>query len=95
MDFIFTVCDSAAGEACPIWPGIPRRRTGASRIPPPSEGSEIEKERAFVQAAKYLKTRISLFLNLPLASLDRLSLASRLREIGQAEGATSRRPEVA
>src|SRR3954471_22578883 len=95
MDFVFTVCDSAAGESCPIWPGHPATAHWGIEDPAAVEGSGIEKERAFVQAAEYLKTRISLFLNLPFGSLNKISLASRLREIGHAEGATSRRPEVA
>jgi arsenate reductase (thioredoxin) len=95
MDFIFTVCDSAAGEACPVWPGKPATAHWGIEDPAAVEGSDIEKERAFVQAAKYLKHRISLFLNLPLASVDEMSLTARLREIGQAEGATNRRPDVA
>ena len=95
MDFIFTVCDSAAGEACPIWPGHPATAHWGIEDPAAVQGPEIEKERAFVQAAKFLKARISLFLNLPFASLNQLSLASRLREIGEAEGSTSRRPDVA
>ena len=72
MDFIFTVCDSAAGEACPIWPGHPATAHWGIEDPAAVQGSEIDKERAFVQAAKYLKTRISLFLNLPIGSLDRI-----------------------
>src|SRR5215217_2507343 len=95
MDFVFTVCNSAAGEACPVWPGHPATAHWGIEDPAAVAGSEIDRERAFVQAAKYLKTRISLFLNLPFASLDKLSLASRLREIGLAEGATSRRSKVA
>ena len=95
MDFVFTVCDSAAGEACPVWPGHPATAHWGIEDPAAVEGAEIRKERAFVEAAKYLKLRISLFLNLPLASLDKLSLAARLREIGLTEGATSRRAEVA
>ena len=95
MDFIFTVCDSAAGEACPIWPGHPATAHWGIEDPAAVQGTEIEKERAFLQAAKYLKTRISLFLNLPIGSLDQIGLATRLREIGHAEGATSRRHEVA
>ena len=59
------------------------------------EGTDLEKERAFVQAAKYLKNRITVFLSLPLASIDQLSLQNRLREIGRQPGATSPRPEVA
>src|SRR5688572_32922590 len=89
MDFIFTVCDSAAGEACPIWPGHPATAHWGIEDPAAVEGNDIEKERAFVQAAKYLKTRISNFLSVPLPSLDRASLRARLQEIGRAEGATS------
>ena len=74
MDFIFTVCDSAAGEACPVWPGQPATAHWGIEDPAAVEGPDIEKERAFVQAAKYLKTRISTFLSLPLASLDEMSL---------------------
>ena len=92
MDFLFTVCDSAAGEACPIWPGHPATVHWGIDDPAAVEGTDIEKERAFVQAAKHLKTRISVFVNLPLASLDRISLAARLREIGHAEGSTGSAP---
>ena len=92
LDFVITVCDSAAGETCPVWPGHPATAHWGIEDPAAVEGSEIEKERAFVQAAKYLKTRISLFLNLPLASLDKISLAARLREIGHAEGSTGPAP---
>jgi arsenate reductase len=95
MDFVFTVCDCAAGEVCPMWPGRPATAHWGIEDPAAVEGTEIETERAFVQAAKYLKTRISLFLNLRPASLDKISLTSRLHEIGHAEGATRRRPEVA
>ena len=91
MDFIFTVCDSAAGEACPVWPGHPATAHWGIEDPAAVDGPEIEKERAFVQAAKYLKNRISLFLNLPFSSLDQMSLTQRLREIGGTEGATARR----
>jgi hypothetical protein len=95
MDFVFTVCDSAAGEACPTWPGHPATAHWAIEDPATVEGSESQKERAFVQAAKYLKTRISLFVNLPLASLDKEALSARLGEIGRAEGATSRGADIA
>jgi len=95
MDFVFTVCDSAAGEACPLWPGQPMTAHWGIEDPAAVEGSDIEKERAFVQAAKYLKNRISAFLSLPLASIDELSLQHRLREIGHQPGGTSPRPEVA
>lgn len=88
MDFIFTVCDSAAGEACPVWPGHPASAHWGIEDPAAVEGTEIEKERAFVQAAKYLKNRISAFLALPVASLDAVTLTHHLREIGQLAGAT-------
>lgn len=83
MDFIFTVCDSAAGEACPVWPGQPM--TAHWGIPDPAavEGSEVERRAAFRQAYAALENRIRLFLSLPLASLDRMTLQNRLRAIGQ------------
>jgi arsenate reductase len=89
MDFIFTVCDSAAGEACPVWPGHPATAHWGIEDPAAVEGTDVEKERAFVQAAKYLKNRISAFLALPMASLDQLALSHRLRDIGRLEGATA------
>ena len=89
MDFIFTVCDSAAGEACPVWLGHPASAHWGIEDPAAVEGTDIEKERAFVQAAKYLKNRISAFLALPVASLDQVALNHRLSEIGRLEGATS------
>ncbi|WP_230530236.1 arsenate reductase ArsC [Microvirga roseola] len=89
MDFIFTVCDSAAGEACPVWPGHPATAHWGIEDPAAVEGPDVAKERAFVQAAKYLKNRISAFLALPVVSLDEVALTHRLREIGRLEGATS------
>src|SRR3954466_15812050 len=89
MDFVFTVCDSAAGEACPIWPGHPATAHWGIEDPAAVEGTEIEKERAFVQAFKYLRNRIGAFISLPLEGLDAVSLNARLREIGESEGATS------
>ncbi len=95
MDFVFTVCDSAAGEACPLWPGQPMTSHWGIGDPAAVEGSDIEKERAFVQAFKYMKNRIGAFLALPVASLDRASLGARLRDIGRSEGTTAARTEVA
>jgi arsenate reductase (thioredoxin) len=89
MDFIFTVCDSAAGEACPVWLGHPATAHWGIEDPAAVEGTGIEKERAFVQVAKYLKNRISAFLALPMASLDQVALTHHLREIGRLEGATA------
>ena len=95
MDFVFTVCDNAAGEACPFWPGQPVTAHWGIEDPAAVEGSEIARKTAFVTAQRYLKNRISAFLALPMASLDQVSLTSRVREIGQQAGATSPRPEVA
>src|SRR5579864_14900 len=95
MDFVFTVCDSAAGEACPVWPGQPMTAHWGIEDPAAVEGTDIQKEAAFVSAARYVKNRISVFISLPIRSLDRLSLTSRLREIGTLEGASRPRPEVA
>jgi arsenate reductase len=90
MDFVFTVCDSAAGETCPIWPGQPMTAHWGIEDPAAVEGSDIEKERAFVTAFKYLKNRISVFISLPIRSLDKMALGATLREIGRLDGATPR-----
>ena len=95
MDMVITVCDQAAGETCPVWPGQPITAHWGIEDPSHAEGSEIERERAFVTALRYLRNRIAVLLSLPIASLDQLMLTSRVRAIGQMEGATSRRPEVA
>ena len=83
MDFVFTVCDNAAGEACPVWPGQPM--TAHWGIPDPAavEGREVEKRAAFRQAYAALENRIRLFTSLPLATLDRMSLKRRLDAIGR------------
>jgi len=88
MDFVFTVCDSAAGEACPFWPGQPMTAHWGIADPAASEGTDIEKEAAFVTAFRQMRNRISAFAALPVKSLDRLSLKARLDAIGQLEGAT-------
>ncbi len=95
MDFVFTVCDTAAAETCPVWPGQPMTAHWGIEDPAAVEGADIEKERAFVLATRYLKNRISIFRSLPIRSLDKMSLNAKLREIGQLEGATKPRPEVA
>ena len=95
MDFVFTVCDSAAGEACPVWPGQPMTAHWGIEDPAAVEGTDIEKETAFVLAARYLKNRISVFVNLPLKSLDKMTIAAQVREIGHMPGASKSRPEVA
>ena len=86
MDFIFTVCDSAAGEACPIWPGHPLTAHWGIEDPAAVEGKDIEKERAFSLAARYMKNRIMAFLNLRHDSIDRLWLTTKLQAIGRREG---------
>jgi arsenate reductase len=91
LDFVFTVCDNAAGEACPVWPGQPMTAHWGIEDPAAVEGLDIQKEAAFVQAFRYLKNRISLFISLPIASLDKMTLGARLRGIGETEGATSPR----
>jgi arsenate reductase len=88
MDFVFTVCDDAAGEACPVWPGQPMTAHWGIEDPAKVEGTDLEKEAAFVRAFRYLKNRISAFVNLPIASIDSLALGRRLRDIGGMEGAT-------
>lgn len=95
MDFVFTVCDNAAGEACPVWPGQPMTAHWGIEDPAAVEGTDIEKERAFVQALRFIKNRISAFTALPMKSLDPLALGTKLREIGRMDGATRPRPEVA
>lgn len=88
MDFVFTVCDNAAGEACPIWPGHPMTAHWGIEDPATVEGSDIEKQAAFNLAFRYMKTRISLLLATPVSRLDKLKLKARLKEIGEAEGAS-------
>jgi protein-tyrosine-phosphatase len=88
MDFVFTVCDDAAGEACPVWPGQPMTAHWGIEDPAKVEGTDIQKEAAFVQAFKYLKNRISIFTNLPLKNLGSMVLQSKLRDIGRMEGAS-------
>jgi arsenate reductase len=89
MDFVFTVCDNAAGEAWPVWPAYPMTAHWGVEDPAAVEGTPLEREAAFNAAFRYLKNRISIFTNLPLASIDKLALGSRLREIGQMAGSTS------
>jgi arsenate reductase len=83
LDFVFTVCDNAAGEACPIWPGQPMTAHWGQPDPAAVEGTELEKGNAFREAFRTLGRRIELFMSLPLQSLDRLALGTKIREIGQ------------
>jgi arsenate reductase len=89
MDFVFTVCDSAAGETCPVWPGQPMTAHWGIEDPAAFEGTDLEKEAAFNRAFRYLKNRISVFTSLPLKRIDSFALGTRLREIGRMDGSTS------
>jgi arsenate reductase len=83
MDFVFTVCDQAAGEICPVWPGHPLTAHWGVPDPAAAEGSEAEKQRAFHDALRTLETRIKLLVALPIDKLDRLALTRRIGDIGR------------
>ena len=95
LDFVFTVCDNAAGETCPVWPGQPM--TAHWGVPDPAEaaGSEAQVALAFKDAYRMLHQRIAVFAALPIRSLDALSLQQRLSEIGRMEGATAKAADPA
>jgi len=86
LDFVFTVCDNAAGEVCPIWPGQPMSAHWGLPDPAAFEGGEAETAVVFADTYRMLANRIGLFVNLPLRALDKLSLQKRLDEIGQTTG---------
>ena len=90
LDFVFTVCDNAAGEACPVWPGKPITAHWGISDPAEATGTEAQIGQAFSDAYRMLNQRISLFTSLPIASLDKLTLQNRLREIGRSQGATAK-----
>jgi arsenate reductase len=83
LDFVFTVCDNAAKEVCPIWPGQPMTAHWGVPDPPAAKGTEQEIQRAFRDAFFMLDRRISLFLNLPIAALDRLAIKKEIDSIGR------------
>ncbi|WP_425405586.1 arsenate reductase ArsC [Hwanghaeella sp.] len=85
MDFVFTVCDSAAKEVCPVWPGQPMSAHWGVPDPKEHRGSEAEIAAAFGDTYRMLMSRITIFVNLPIASLDRLSLQTRLDEIANTD----------
>jgi arsenate reductase (thioredoxin) len=87
FDFVITVCDNAAGETCPVWPGMPI--TAHWGIPDPAavEGTEIEKQSAFTQAFKTMDRRIKLFLSLPIASIDQMRIKEQMDAIGKTDDA--------
>ena len=94
MDFVFTVCDDAAGEVCPVWPGHPMTAHWGIEDPAALEGTAAEKERAFNTAFRYMRNRITSFIGLPLASLDKMALTNRLRDIGHMDRATGASPKA-
>ena len=83
LDFVFTVCDNAAGEVCPYWPGQPMTAHWGVPDPAAVEGSDEEKRKAISDASRVLLNRIRIFVSLPLDKLDRISLQSKLRDIGK------------
>lgn len=83
LDFVFTVCDDAAAETCPVWPGQPMSAHWGVPDPVKVTGTDAERRLAFADAYRMLNNRISAFINLPVASLDRLSLKNRLDDIGR------------
>ena len=93
LDFVFTVCDNAAGEACPLWPGQPMTAHWGVPDPAKAKGSSAEVALAFKDAYRMLNQRIGVFVALPIRSLDQLSLQMRLKEIGRMDGATAKATE--
>jgi protein-tyrosine-phosphatase len=93
LDFVFTVCDNAAGETCPLWPGQPMTAHWGVPDPAQADGTSAEIALAFKDAYRLLQQRIGVFTALPLRSLDRLSLQSKLKEIGRMGGVTPRAAE--
>ena len=85
MDFVFTVCDNAAAETCPFWPGQPLTAHWGVADPAAVQGGDEDKRRAFLVAFKELSTRINLLLSLPMDKLDRLALKKKLDEIGKTD----------
>ena len=86
LDFIITVCDNAAGESCPVWPGKPISAHWGIEDPAAIDGDG--QREAFVEALRYLRRRIELFLALPVASLDAMTIGAKLAQIGREEGAS-------
>ncbi len=89
MDFVFTVCNNAAGEVCPIWPGHPLKAHWGIEDPAAVEGSHVQQMTAFATAFRYLKNRIDAFVALPINKLEVSSLRAHLDEIGRTDGASS------
>ena len=90
LDFVFTVCDNAANEVCPVWPGQPMTAHWGLPDPANAEGSEAERHLAFADTLRMLSNRIGIFVSLPFDKLSKLSLQAKLDEIGQAKAAASK-----
>ena len=90
LDFVFTVCDNAAGETCPVWPGQPMTAHWGVPDPAEAQGNAAEVALAFKDAYRMLRQRIAVFTALPIRSLDQLSLQARLKEIGRMDGAAAK-----
>ncbi len=95
LDFVFTVCDNAAGEVCPVWPGQPMTAHWGIEDPAAVDGPDLEKRAAFNNAFRFMRNRIAAFVSLPLASIDKMSLTAKLRAIGESEGSTTARARPA
>ena len=92
MDFVFTVCDNAAGETCPLWPGQPMTAHWGIEDPAAIEAG-FKQRAAFEDALRFMRNRITAFVNLPIRSIDRMTLGARLKGIGAMEGATGTPPK--
>src|SRR5688572_6400378 len=95
MDFVFTVCDNAAGETCPFWPGQPMTAHWGIEDPAAVEGPEFKQRAAFEDAMRFMRNRITAFINLPMTSIDRMTLTAKLRGIGAMDGSTRHAAQVA
>ena len=89
MDFVFTVCDDAANETCPVWPGHPMTAHWGIEDPAAVSGPPIQQRAAFVRAYKFMRSRILAFTALPIAAIDELALKENLRTIGKMDGSTA------
>jgi arsenate reductase len=95
LDFVFTVCDNAAGETCPVWPGQPMTAHWGVPDPAAATGTEAEIRFAFADTLRMLTNRINIFVSLPLQKIDRLSLQKKLDEIGKTQDAGADAPSAA
>ena len=90
FDAVITVCDNAAGESCPIWPGHPTKAHWGIEDPAAVEGPEFKKRQAFEDALRFMRNRITAFINLPIASIDRMAMSAHLKSIGAMDGSTGK-----